>query len=84
MERYLRISSDLNNENLEILFNEDIYLKGRPIALKRSFENIIQNGLSYGKKVCRLKKSSNRALIIFDDDGPEYQWTNIKMYSNLF
>ena len=25
---------DLNNQNLEILFNEDIYLKGRPIALK--------------------------------------------------
>ena len=53
------ISSDLNNENLEILFNENIYLKGRPIALKRSFENIIQNGLSYGKKVfVDLKKSS--------------------------
>ena len=76
------ISSDLNNENLEILFNEDIYLKGRPIALKRSFENIIQNGLSYGKKVfVDLKKSSNRALIIFDDDGPGIP---VDQYKNVF
>ncbi len=76
------ISSDLNNQNLEILFNEDIYLKGRPIALKRSFENIIQNGLSYGKKVfVDLKKSSNRALIIFDDDGPGIP---VDQYRNVF
>ena len=76
------ISSDLNNQNLEILFNEDIYLKGRPIALKRSFENIIQNGLSYGKKVfVDLKKSSNRALIIFDDDGPGIP---VDQYKNVF
>ena len=34
------------NEN-----NKTIELKGRPTALKRSFENIIQNGLTYGNKV---------------------------------
>ena len=41
------------------------------MALKRSFENIIQNGLLYGQKVfVKIQKSSNRALIIIEDDGP--------------
>ena len=30
---------------------DEIELEGRPSALKRSFENIIQNGLNYGNKV---------------------------------
>ena len=51
--------------------NVDIELNGRPTALKRSFENIIQNGLSYGNKVyVNIQKGNNRALITIDDDGP--------------
>ena len=64
------INNNLNNR-INISFIDDIYLKGRPMALKRSFENVIQNGLSYGEKVfVKTQKSSNRALIIFDDNGP--------------
>ena len=51
------------------------------MALKRSFENIIQNGLTYGKEVfININKSSNRALIIFEDDGPgipEEEYKNV-------
>ena len=44
-------------------------------------ENIIQNGLTYGKKVfVTVKKSSNRGLILIEDDGPgipEDQYKNV-------
>ena len=60
---------------------EDIELKGRPIALKRSFENIIQNGLTYGNKVyVHVHKGNNRALVTIEDDGPgipEDQYKNV-------
>ena len=66
-----QIEDSFNNKNLEIFHNDKIILKGRPAALKRSFENIIQNGLTYGEKVLvSLQKSSNRTLIIFEDNGP--------------
>ena len=75
------IYKDFNNDNIRINNSETITLKGRPVALKRSFENIIQNGLTYGKKVfVNLKKFSNRAMIIIDDDGPgipEDQFKNV-------
>ena len=65
------IKLNINNDNLKILCNEKIIFKGRPIALKRSFENIINNGLTYGKKVVvNLEKSLNRVMIIVEDDGP--------------
>ena len=66
-----QIEDGFDNKNLEIFHNDKIILKGRPAALKRSFENIIQNGLTYVKKVLvSLQKSSNRTLITFEDNGP--------------
>ena len=54
---------------------------GRSSALRRSFENIIQNGLTYGQNMwVNIQKTSNRALITFDDDGPgipEDQYKNV-------
>ena len=75
------IKNNFNKENLQIINKEYVELKGRPLALKRSFENIIQNGLSYGKKVyVNVQQSANRALIIIEDDGPgipEDQYKNV-------
>ena len=75
------IKSQINNDNLKIACNDSIKLMGRPTSLKRSFENIIQNGLTYGKKVfVELIKGNNRAIIIFEDDGPgipEDQFKNV-------
>ena len=75
------IRETLNNDSIRILYESEIYLKARPLALKRSFENVIQNGLTYGKKVfIKIQKSSNLALISIEDDGPgipEDQYKNV-------
>tara|TARA_B100001057_G_scaffold144497_1_gene144368 strand:+ start:506 stop:1825 length:1320 start_codon:yes stop_codon:yes gene_type:complete len=66
------IKNEFNNEKI-ILNNCDeiISMQGRPIALKRSFENIVQNGLTYGNKVnIDVQKGNKRALITIEDDGP--------------
>jgi len=75
------IKDQINNEKLIISYKNKIELEGRPIALKRSFENIIQNGLTYGNKVfVDIQKGNSRALIIIEDDGPgipEDQYKNV-------
>ena len=76
------IKDDFNNNKLSFERNsESIVLQGRPTALRRSFENIIQNGLTYGNKVhVELQKGSKRAIIIIEDDGPgipEDQYKNV-------
>jgi len=75
------IKQDLKNENLNIVSLEDAILRGRTSSLKRCFENVIQNGLMYGKKVyISLHKGSNRAIINIEDDGPgidEDQYRNV-------
>jgi len=80
-ELFNEIKDNLKNNNLEILQEHKIFLNARPIALKRSFENIIHNGLTYGKKVVvKIEKSSNRAVINVEDDGPgipEDQYKNV-------
>ncbi len=76
------IKNSFNNSNL--FFNNSaatVELKGRPTALKRSFENIIQNGLSYGEKVyLNIQKGNKRVTVIIEDDGPgipEDQYKNV-------
>ena len=75
------IKKELKNDNLTILTSEQIILKGRVSSLKRCFENVINNGLTYGKKVyVNLLKSSNRVIINIEDDGPgipEDQYRNV-------
>jgi two-component system osmolarity sensor histidine kinase EnvZ len=68
---FLEIKKKLNNKSLILVNLDDAILKGRLYSLTRCFENVIQNGLIYGKKVyVSLQKGSSRAVIIFDDDGP--------------
>ena len=75
------IGGQFDSEKLTISNEDKIELKGRPTSLKRSFENIIQNGLTYGDKVfINVKKGNNRALITIEDDGPgipEDQYKNV-------
>jgi two-component system, OmpR family, osmolarity sensor histidine kinase EnvZ len=75
------IKNQFNDEKLSIDNKDEIKLEGRPIALKRSFENIIQNGLTYGNKVfVYIQKGNNKALITIDDDGPgipEEEYKNV-------
>ena len=75
------IKNQFNDAKLSIDNKDEIKLEGRPIALKRSFENIIQNGLTYGNKVfVYIQKGNNKALITIDDDGPgvpEEEYKNV-------
>ena len=75
------IKKNLRNENLTLVNLENAILKGRMFALKRCFENVIQNGLTYGKKVyVSSQKGSNRVIINIEDDGPgipEDQYKNV-------
>ena len=65
------IEENFDKEKLVFSSSDEVFIKGRPTALKRSFENIIQNGIIYGNKIyIKVQKSTNRALIIFQDDGP--------------
>ena len=78
---FYEITNDFNTKNLQVSNIDEIQFKGRPLALKRCFENIIQNALTYGKKVLiEVEKSTNRIAIIFQDDGPgipEDQYKNV-------
>ena len=75
------IKKKYDDKNLKIKNLDDVKIVGRSNALRRSFENIIQNGLTYGKNVfVDIQKSSNRILVIFEDDGPgipEDQYRNV-------
>ena len=78
---FIEIKKDLKNENITLLNSEETILKGRVSFLKRCFENVINNGLIYGKKVyVSLHKSSNRIIVNIEDDGPgisEDQYKNV-------
>ena len=75
------IKSQFNNEKLIIYSNDSVKFEGRPIALKRSFSNVVQNGLTYGNYVyVNVQKRNARALITIEDDGPgipEDQYKNV-------
>jgi two-component system, OmpR family, osmolarity sensor histidine kinase EnvZ len=75
------IKNQFDSENLNISYKDEVELEGRPIALKRSFKNIIQNGLTYGNTVfINIQKGNNRVLITIEDDGPgipEDQYKNV-------
>ena len=70
-EFFENIISNTNNDNLHFTKGKEIVLVARKNALKRCFDNFIQNGLSYGKNVyITTNKTSNRLVILIEDDGP--------------
>ena len=71
-------------DNANISYNDNnvhVEMKGRPTALKRSFENIIQNALTYGKDVfINVQKGNKKVIIMIEDNGPgipEDQYKNV-------
>ena len=78
---FKEIQNDLKTENLIIVNLENSILKGRMSSLKRCFENVINNGLTYGEKVyISLYRGNNRIVINIEDDGPgipEDQYRNV-------
>jgi len=67
------------NKQIKISVEKNLNINIRPNSIKRCLTNLIDNGLSYGKKVDILSNKTKNAILIFiDDDGPginenEYQ-----------
>jgi len=67
------------NKKINVSVENNIEINIRPNSIKRCLVNLIDNGLSYGKKVeIKTTKTINQTIILIDDDGPgidekEYQ-----------
>ena len=76
------IMSEKNNKNLYFNSSSEVVLVARKKSLKRCFNNIIENGLSYATHVyINVTKLTNRVIISVDDDGPGIP---INQYKNVF
>ena len=79
---FQEIVSEKDNKSLHLNFSGQIIFVARKNALKRCFNNIIENGLHYATNVyVGVAKSSNRINISIDDDGPGIP---INQYKNVF
>ena len=59
------------NDSITKDLTQNILINGRKNLLKRSFNNIIDNGLKYGKKInIKLNKNGKNIFILIEDDGP--------------
>ena len=79
---FKEITNEKNNKNLHLNFSNEIIFVARKNALKRCFNNIIENGLNYATNVyVSVTQTSNRINISIDDDGPGIP---INQYKNVF
>ena len=59
------------NEKVNASINNNLEINIRPNSIRRCLSNLIDNGLSYGKKVkITTVKTINSIAIFVDDDGP--------------
>ena len=76
------IIAEKNTKNLKLNLQGETILIARKNSLKRCFNNIIENGLSYAKNVyVSTSESTNRLNIFISDDGPGIP---INQYKNVF
>ena len=67
------IIKNVNNKNIEIKFDEQNIIKtsGRPIQLKRSFQNIIDNSIRYSNLInIKIYSTTDSCIIEINDNGP--------------
>ena len=76
------IVNEKNNKNLYFNSTSEIVFIARRNSLKRCFNNIVENGLSYAKNVyISVTGSANWVNIYIDDDGPGIP---VNQYKNVF
>ncbi len=76
------ILQNFDKSNYEFLPSDNLLINARKNLIRRSISNVIENGLSYGKKVfIQAKKSVGSVIIIIEDDGPGI---SKKEYDNVF
>ena len=67
----VKIVEKYQNKKININLEENITINMRLNSFKRCLMNLIDNGLSYGKKVeIFTKKTLSNIIIFVDDDGP--------------
>jgi len=72
-ETLRELQKNIDKNNYEIIFDEinSIQTSGRPLQIKRAFQNIIGNSLRYAKKIkISIKLIDEGCEIIINDDGP--------------
>ena len=69
------------NNQIDIFVEKNLEINIRPNSIKRCLTNLIDNGLSYGKKVEIITKKTIEDLVIFIDDNgtgiPESEYQNV-------
>ncbi len=59
------------NKQINVSVEENLELNMRPNSIKRCLANLMDNGLSFGKKIeIFIQKTINNVVIFIDDDGP--------------
>ena len=75
------ILRNFDNNKFELVTGQTIIIEGRRNLIKRCIQNIIDNGLSYGKKILiEIKKTVNGVVIIIEDNGPgipKHEYLNV-------
>jgi len=81
-ELLTEIINEKNVKNLHLNFSSETVFVARRSALKRCFNNIIENALNYATNVhVSMTKTANRVNIFIDDDG---QGIPVNQYKNVF
>ena len=69
------------NKEINLSIEDDFEINIRPNSIKRCLVNLIDNSLSFGKKIeINAKKTINHAVVFVDDDGPgipENEYKNV-------
>ena len=65
------IISRYEQGKINLLINDKVTFNGRLNSIKRCINNLLNNSVSFGKKInVTLKKTMNNIVIVIDDDGP--------------
>ena len=75
------ILRNFDKNKFELITGQTFIIEGRRNLIKRCIQNIIDNGLSYGKKILiEIKKTVNGVVIIIEDNGPgipKHEYLNV-------
>ncbi len=75
-------SINKSNHKVEFIEFDKIETSGRPLQLKRAFQNILDNSLRYSKKIIiEISLSKDGIIIVFEDNGPGIPANN---YEDVF
>ena len=72
-EMLMDILKNIDNEKIKVQINQlnTIETSGRPIQLKRAFQNILDNSIRYSNKIIiEISKDDEGCIIYIDDNGP--------------